>query len=1099
MKRIGYIYKYNEYEQKGILVYNHWKPEYKINNKPIKFTVDDCKTAVKTGNLVYFELTETGVSNIERASLANFDQKIIEEITTWRKGDNYGNWYFGKTHITFEYLGDIIIPSADSEVSNIRKQEDCFDLWESRYIFDELPYYNVSNPIEIATIPNTIDDLFNYFGKFEHDDQFKDNCACVDILDMYFWIDEEIQKEAFYGSTVLQVSHLYDIFINRKYIDEKGNSITPYRENNCISDSWKLILSKFSDDELRQIILENPMLQPALPYRFCIENLDALHEGYGMPDVEICKAYNQYQIAKTNIPSEYQQLRRKFYTYANCTTRHLDGEGTPMCSMGKRSIEELESSLEDRFENVITPTIKTKFASISGISFDTLSSIGQEQVSKALLCVGRFIEAYENITNKAFLFEELYKAMPVECQNVLYEQVRIYINSSVLEYSKNAKTSPSDLRSHMYWLQEWIDDSTLKNIPPIVNERFAAIDDVEELACAYELDFITEEQYYNGFRSSSKELSVSQLALESIRSFSTKPFPLTIQWHIVSRIIDFFNFQSLNSYKYVKLGTVCGEIKDIRSLLKWIKYGSSGEEEIVRKAENHFLSVLTNEEKWILFEEGLLSTPGTDNIKAKLANMYEHGNFDPRLFRAKFLKKECFQDAMYEDILSSDDIGFKSLIADLLDAQHWSSLRNQAEGAFKLRMWIKNIDENYDWNLISSHFADLPNEQQIKLFRYVCSLIAKKKIILSIDELYDMFVKSEKKVCPTICGIIYLLKKKISAPNMVIKTEVFERIIGGVRKNINNISLAKTFFHECNGHLALTHTERGWEQYEKQTYNGYIDKIVIQGENYYSITFYRVPRNVFYDQDCLNEKNILVAKSVLETNLKAQIIDGKYIIADSEKIVLKQFVIAYNIEDHCNLFGQQTAHNSLYTNYIRPYDEEIYYVCRDINYNDIDPKSDLPFYWCNKKPCIRRCHYILPISEWEQYKFSDFLYIFIGCNKSNLTQIWSITSEISQLMHNLTTLCPDYFVNYMPKVSCIINEANEIGCMTEDFSVVQDINDCNVEEDMDYGGGYYEGQEHDSPTYNRYGGTYAQDEMEYSDDDIDTIFDGDPSAYWNID
>ena len=37
------------------------------------------------------------------------------------------------------------------------------------------------------------------------------------------------------------------------------------------------------------------------------------------------------------------------------------------------------------------------------------------------------------------------------------------------------------------------------------------------------------------------------------------------------------------------------------------------------------------------------------------------------------------------------------------------------------------------------------------------------------------------------------------------------------------------------------------------------------------------------------------------------------------------------------------------------------------------------------------------------------------------------------------------------------------------------------------------------PTYERYGGSYAQDVMGYSDDDIDTIFDGDPSAYWNID
>lgn len=39
----------------------------------------------------------------------------------------------------------------------------------------------------------------------------------------------------------------------------------------------------------------------------------------------------------------------------------------------------------------------------------------------------------------------------------------------------------------------------------------------------------------------------------------------------------------------------------------------------------------------------------------------------------------------------------------------------------------------------------------------------------------------------------------------------------------------------------------------------------------------------------------------------------------------------------------------------------------------------------------------------------------------------------------------------------------------------------------------------DRPTYGKYEGTYAQDEAGYSDDDIDTIFDGEPDAYWNID
>lgn len=47
---------------------------------------------------------------------------------------------------------------------------------------------------------------------------------------------------------------------------------------------------------------------------------------------------------------------------------------------------------------------------------------------------------------------------------------------------------------------------------------------------------------------------------------------------------------------------------------------------------------------------------------------------------------------------------------------------------------------------------------------------------------------------------------------------------------------------------------------------------------------------------------------------------------------------------------------------------------------------------------------------------------------------------------------------------------------------------------------YHRSFRYESPdTYDNYNGSYAQDEMGYSDDEIDTIFDGDPLAYWNID
>ena len=39
----------------------------------------------------------------------------------------------------------------------------------------------------------------------------------------------------------------------------------------------------------------------------------------------------------------------------------------------------------------------------------------------------------------------------------------------------------------------------------------------------------------------------------------------------------------------------------------------------------------------------------------------------------------------------------------------------------------------------------------------------------------------------------------------------------------------------------------------------------------------------------------------------------------------------------------------------------------------------------------------------------------------------------------------------------------------------------------------------DKPTYEKYGGSYAQDYEGLSDQIIDDVFEGDPDAYWNID
>lgn len=1156
MKRIGYILKYNEDEQKGILVYGHWKEKRTtspnaIRNNAIKFTFDDCKTIVKTGNLVYFELTDSRISNIERASIVNFDRKLIDEITSWKEGYHY-DWYYYNTHIVYENLKDIIIPyKEETETEYPSNNEDSFDdeslldllekLGVPSSLLEELEEdeeddlfwknsqdksncdYSFLPPhlVEPVNLPDKIDDLINYFGKYEHPAHYVNTCnnmssmnshyyshesISIDILDISLWIDESIPPFAFNSLSFEFVSYLCNTFVYRKRIDETGNVFIPKEGNYCISASWNLILSKLSIQEIRQVISIHPILQPALPFKFCLENLDILSEKYGMPDVTICKVFNEYQIIKANTASDYNHLHKNFAIYTNRATRHIPNEGVPMCEMGKLYISELQSKLENQLENVIAVKIKSKFAIISGINFDSLLFTDKEEYKKVLLSVGLLIEAYEDLDDYYHSINETFNKLPDTCKEALYTPIYLKINKTTIEYSKNEETTPSKLGVRLHFLKDWLDESTLKRIYNIVNIRFSQMNELKELKEAYNYNLITAEQYYDGFRKHTKDYNIHQFINEILDRYCfEKSLPTTIQWYIISNIINWFNFKSLNSYKYVKIDNY-KTIYDIKSLLKWInslfELGNV-DKTMVIKAENELLSILTEKDKWCLFEEGLVSTPGADNIKTKLNQAYKNKHLEEVCF-----KRECFQDAMCKDCLTTDDKALKFLIAEHLDSKHQKELQGKCEGVLQLYLWLQEADENYDWNLITSFFSELPEEQQIMLFRYIFYLMANKRIKLSIDDLYDLFATSIKKTCPTILWVLCLLKDKFS---------ISHNTTNNLPSELYSIeSSFFSFFFPCNGHLSLTLTN---QDRSCHTYNGYIKKIVIQDKEYYSIHFYDVPHDVCNHRiNWQDNKDIIKAQKILETNIINKKINSNYLIDISEEVAIKQFIMAYGIDDRCCLLDDKQAmiekgwlapnnsYQPLYTNYIRPYDDEWYYVCRCTNFVDVDSTYGIPFYWCNKKPCVRRCHYIQPISDWKEYKLPDFIYILLGCDTTNLDKVWKITSEISQTINNCiehqNSKTEDSFEHneeYRENIQFNpIKDKDEIGVLTEKLSIVQDIFDDEEDEDCD-NSDYYEDSSQSIPTYNKYAGSYAQDEMGYSDDDIDTIFDGDPDAYWNID
>lgn len=77
----------------------------------------------------------------------------------------------------------------------------------------------------------------------------------------------------------------------------------------------------------------------------------------------------------------------------------------------------------------------------------------------------------------------------------------------------------------------------------------------------------------------------------------------------------------------------------------------------------------------------------------------------------------------------------------------------------------------------------------------------------------------------------------------------------------------------------------------------------------------------------------------------------------------------------------------------------------------------------------------------------------------------------------------------------VIKDGVELRFNLFDLEFVEEVEDDEeyYEEEPNYP--EYEEERH----FGRYAGSYAQNDMGYSDEEIDSIFDGDPSAYWNID
>jgi hypothetical protein len=101
---------------------------------------------------------------------------------------------------------------------------------------------------------------------------------------------------------------------------------------------------------------------------------------------------------------------------------------------------------------------------------------------------------------------------------------------------------------------------------------------------------------------------------------------------------------------------------------------------------------------------------------------------------------------------------------------------------------------------------------------------------------------------------------------------------------------------------------------------------------------------------------------------------------------------------------------------------------------------------------------------------------FSGCTSLSMVEIPSSVMMIGENAFEGCTSLPESVIN-------IISSKSDYSCDENyDDNDYDDYHVCD-----------------DKPTYEKYRGSYAQDILGWSDDDIDTVLDGDPDAYWNID
>ena len=1186
MKKIGYIHRYDNNEEKGILVYGYNKGPFWNSPAPILFSKPQCKTSVKTGVLVYFEIDEDGtVRDIEYASIFNFDKELllsyasVYDTKAWNECDK-------ETHICYQ---------------NIIEQEDFFSHKEKISLHKEKDVACVENA-EFEDVTNEHGDesgkVFDreaydfdeelgvldwdlYEDEDESDEDFDevlavidrdeialddDQTVIIDILNPSLWIPLiPKSRKNYYGKNESEVENLFEILVAKRRrsheeylskcrrskcelqtlsIDMQRVSYPELFQDDCVSPAWTRLLSRLSFTEIKNIYCSYPLLQPVLPEAFCEEYLDILSEDYGFPSVAIAEKYLRNAIRNIHTSTEYNYYKQKLHTIKNCIARHLPDEGVPFCAIERKKLGNIAISLGIKQKTVINyvqnqiseanPELPLELKNSLNVNKDLLLQIGEfyDFVREIPKKIARSIAKSFSLDFRLKELKEEYQKIPDMAHIFLDSYLRTTLNNYLVNSLRRGELSPYDLHISLKELSKWIDSSFLNTHLGLIESIFSKTNNVSDLKDAFKYKYIQEKDFIQRYYELSLERS-DEKCLDDLYDCWKYRLPEDIQLYILRRILSHYDLQFTYCYgdkDYDFPG--CMKVHSLNDFLRWMNENTFDNEQesdrpiskkVSEQIQKDVLSSLSEEQSWYLFEKNILSVLNISCIKKLLLEAYSEFRL-----KEKYFEKDCFQEQMSIDVINEQDTQLIKLIIDKLNPKYQLYVEKRIDGFGKLYLWSLNPTEKIDWNCMNLYFAELPEDSQIKAFKYLFFNQLEHTgydTEIFLNNLLEMLLQSTielKKRTGNLCPnsnmnkvftpgksvsalvlLVQILQTKLKDVKSPIKWNELEPTIAKLSGNcIHVFSKLINFFVKCPGWLLISSTVRSDTEYYAR--NGFVTKINADNvhECVYKVCFYESPIDVNnYEVDYLDDSYIEEVENTLKKNFNCKYDNGGYIISSKDEIRLKEFICRYSIDDECNLMNSALKQDNeipIYSNYSTHHKNNELSICNCSQFKEVDPKLGLPFCWCKKSPCTQKV-FLQPNSKWENFKFIDLLWVILR-EKTELEQIWCIYSEVSSFINYLIK---NYKVSLVDAESKPLQKDEEIGEWTKDMSIFHDESFDDESFDDDYEDDEWDDDYEDSfserNTYNRYNGSWAQDVEGYSDDDIDTIFDGEPDAYWNID